>query len=329
MGATIIVNGRTVVHKDSGGKATSVPDFCKTPTPPGPPVPIPYVNVAQSSDTADGSKKVKMDGNPIMLKTSKFSTSKGDEAGTAKGVASSTTSGIAKFVNYSFDVKVESKSVPRLGDPMTNNGNGANTTTVKELQATTGIANIDMTDDQVKAICEAFCDTQEEYDKGEISGRGCCSRRLEKKLKALNNPNILSEQSAIVGAVGGRVVTPNMMAGVYNAALGVPGSGLVRPLTQILGWCSGIPANAAVPNWMANSFISQVNNNVASAWPRRPDIVTTNPVSGGREVLDAKFTWKKGQDALSNGQQRDYPKLNNGKDPIVIDNTTCGCSASI
>jgi len=134
MGATIIVNGRTVVHKDSGGKAPSVPDFCKTPTPPGPPVPIPYVNIAQSTDTADGSKKVKMDGNPIMLKTSKFSTSKGDEAGTAKGVASSTTSGIAKFVNYSFDVKVEGKNVPRLGDPMTNNGNGPNSFASKIVQ---------------------------------------------------------------------------------------------------------------------------------------------------------------------------------------------------
>ena len=135
MGATVIVNNRTVVHKDSGGKAPSVPDFCKTPAPPAPPVPIPYVNIARSTDTADGSKKVKMDNNPIMLKTSKFSTSKGDEAGTLKGVVSSTTSGIAKFVNYSFDVKVEGKNVPRLGDPMTINGNMANSA-AKEGQPT-------------------------------------------------------------------------------------------------------------------------------------------------------------------------------------------------
>ena len=270
-----------------------------------------------------------MDGKPIMLKSSKFSRCSGDEAGTLKGVASNTNMGCAKFANYSFDVKVEGENVPRLGDPMTNNGNGANTATVAELQAATGVPNIDMTDEQVKAICEAFCDTQEEYDKGEIDGQGCCSRRLEEKLKALNDPNILTEQSAIIGAAGGQIITPNMIAGVQNAALQVPGSGIVGPLTQMLGWCAGMPANAAVPNWMANNFVSTINNNVANAWPRRPDIVTRNPVTGGGEVLDAKFTWKKGQDSLSPGQSRDYPKLNNGKDPVVIDNISCGCSASI
>ncbi|MDH3593377.1 MAG: DUF4150 domain-containing protein [Rhodospirillales bacterium] len=307
-----------------------MPDFCKTPAPPAPPIPVPYINVAQSSDTADGSTTVKMDGNPIMLKTSKFSTSMGDEPGTLKGVVSNTNMGIAKFVNYSFDVKVEGKNVPRLGDPMTNNGNAANTTTVAELQATTGVSNIDMTDEQVKAICEAFCDTQEEYDKGELPpGSGNCSRRLEEKLQQLGDPNILSEQAAIVGATGGQIVTPNYLAGVYQAAANVPTSGLAGPLTKILSWCSGMPGNAAVPNWMANQYISEVNNNVANAWPRRPDIVTTNPVTGGGEVLDAKFTWKSGEDSLSPGQSRDYPKLNNGKDPIVIDNMSCGCSASI
>ena len=49
-----------------------------------------------------------MDGNPIMLKTSNFSTSTGDEAGTAGGgVVSNTTKGKAEFINFSFDVKVE------------------------------------------------------------------------------------------------------------------------------------------------------------------------------------------------------------------------------
>jgi len=187
MGATIIVNGRTVVHKDSGGKAPSVPDFCKTPTPPGPPVPIPYVNVAQSSDTADGSKKVKMDGNPIMLKTSKFSTSKGDEAGTAKGVASSTTSGIAKFANYSFDVKVESMNVPRLGDPMTNNGNGPNTVTVKELQKTMGVTNLDITDEELRTLCVEFCSASkyEKMKKQIAGGRRGFTRRVMQRLESL------------------------------------------------------------------------------------------------------------------------------------------------
>lgn len=329
MGATIIVNGRTVVHKDSGGKAPSVPDFCKTPTPPGPPVPIPYVNVAQSSDTADGSKKVKMDGNPIMLKTSKFSTSKGDEAGTAKGVASSTSSGIAKFVNYSFDVKVEGKNVPRLGDPMTNNGNGANTTTVKELQVATGVSDIDMTDEQVKLICEAFCDTQEEYDRGQISGRGCCSTRLEQKLKALNAPDIMSEVPCHFGAcAGGAVITPNHIRNslLYARRASSP---LVRRLSQLTKWAQrGLSPNAPVTNGMARAFVDTLKKAGTKVWVQWPDIVTKNPLTGGMEHLDAKFRSKTSQDQLSRAQKANYPKLNN-KETIVIDNVACGCSASI
>lgn len=134
MPATVNVNMRTVVHKSSSGVATAFPDVCKTPSPAGP-VPIPYPNVAQSSDTAKGSKDVKMDGNPIMIQDSNFSTSTGDEAGSAGGVVSNTTKGKAEFVNYSFDVKVEGKNVPRMGDMMLQNKQSApNTPPFPEVQ---------------------------------------------------------------------------------------------------------------------------------------------------------------------------------------------------
>ncbi len=120
MGATVNVNQRTVVHKDSGGMANAFPDVCKTPSPGGP-IPIPYPNIAQSKDTSQGSSTVAMDGNPVMLKGSVFATSTGDEAGSAGGVASNTTKGKAEFVAYSFDVKVEGKNVARLGDLMLQN----------------------------------------------------------------------------------------------------------------------------------------------------------------------------------------------------------------
>ena len=125
MGATVCVNSpMTVVHKDSGGIAPAFPDVCKTPTPGGP-VPMPYPNVAKSSDAADTSTSVKMDGNPIMLKDSNYSTSTGDEAGSAGGgVVSNCIKGKAQFINYSFDVKVEGQNVPRLMDPMKQNGQG-------------------------------------------------------------------------------------------------------------------------------------------------------------------------------------------------------------
>jgi Domain of unknown function (DUF4150) len=122
MGVTVGVNKLSAVHKDSGGISTAFPDVCKTPAPPAPFVPIPYPNIAQSSDTADGSETVKCDGNPICLKDSNFSTSTGDEAGTAGGgVISSKTKGKAEFVNFSFDVKIEGKSVARALDLMLHN----------------------------------------------------------------------------------------------------------------------------------------------------------------------------------------------------------------
>lgn len=135
MPATVNVNKRTVVHKSSDGVATAFPDVCKTPSPGGP-IPIPYPNIAMSSDTDKGSKKVTADGNPIMLDGSNFKTSTGDEAGSAGGgVASNTTKGKAEFVNYSFDVKVEGKGVPRLGDMMLQNKQSSpNTPPMPEVQ---------------------------------------------------------------------------------------------------------------------------------------------------------------------------------------------------
>jgi hypothetical protein len=115
------VNDLTVVHATSDGIAPSFPDVCLTPAPPAPPIPIPYPNVAKSSDASNGTKTVKIEGNPVMIQDATFATSTGDEAGSAGGVASATTKGKAKFVNYSFDVKFEGKCVPRLGDPMTHN----------------------------------------------------------------------------------------------------------------------------------------------------------------------------------------------------------------
>jgi hypothetical protein len=121
MPVTVGVNSLSVVHATSMGVSTAFPDTCLTPSPVGP-VPIPYPNVAMSSDTAQGSSQVTCDGNPICLSTSNFSLSTGDEAGTAGGgVASGTIKGKAEFILYSFDVKVEGKNVARALDTMLHN----------------------------------------------------------------------------------------------------------------------------------------------------------------------------------------------------------------
>ncbi|MCF6324605.1 MAG: DUF4150 domain-containing protein [Gammaproteobacteria bacterium] len=120
MGQTTFSNGRGVAHKGSGGKSIVFPDVCKTPIGSSI-VPIPYPNLGQSADTSNGAKSVKVDGQMPMVKGAVYSTSSGDEAGSAKGIASGTTKGECEFMMYSFDVKFEGKNVCRLGDPLWHN----------------------------------------------------------------------------------------------------------------------------------------------------------------------------------------------------------------
>ena len=133
MSATVIVNGQTVVHKESGGVLTTSPDVCLTPVG-NTVVPIPYTNVARSADTSQGSSSVAMDGNSIMLKGSVFSKSSGDEPGRGGGVSSGVAGGKAKFVNYSSDVFVDGKPVCRRLDPMVSNLSGSGNTPPAPLQ---------------------------------------------------------------------------------------------------------------------------------------------------------------------------------------------------
>jgi len=152
MTATVTVNMRTVVHKSSSGIASAFPDVCKTPAPPAPsPIPIPYPNISKSSDTSKGSKKVKMDGNSIMLKDSEFSTSTGDEAGTAGGnIITNKTKGPASFLMYSFDVKVEGKNVPRQLDIMVHNKSAISGTPPFPCMQPGGMGPLITTDEEEK-----------------------------------------------------------------------------------------------------------------------------------------------------------------------------------
>jgi uncharacterized Zn-binding protein involved in type VI secretion len=126
MEITVRVNGNTLVHKGTIGTATNtLPDVCKTPSPGGP-VPIPYPKILSfSKDLANGTTTVKVDGgNMAATKGSEFSRCVGDEAGTAGGIKSSTNMKEAKWLLYSFDVKMDGENVCRKTDKMTmNHGN--------------------------------------------------------------------------------------------------------------------------------------------------------------------------------------------------------------
>src|SRR5215469_11466664 len=98
MGTSVGVNKLAIVNEDSTGISIAFPDVCQTPAPPAPPIPIPYPNIAQSSDTAKGTKDVTAQGKSICVEDSNFSKSSGDEAGTAGGgVASGKFQGKAEF----------------------------------------------------------------------------------------------------------------------------------------------------------------------------------------------------------------------------------------
>jgi len=318
MGATVIVNRRTVVHKGSGGSAPGLPDFCKTPAPPGPPVPVPYPIVAQSSDTANGSSSVTCDGNPIMLKDSDFSRCSGDEAGTLKGVASSTNMGKAKFAAYSFDVKVEGKNVPRLGDAMTNNGNSPNTTTVAELQTAMGIgANewpYQITDDEVKKICKAICKCKDSTKKIVPPAKKKYKHRQACVARELSSGYPLYDQKH----KGMQCEQPYDLSNVSKTPPKMPE--LLQSTTgrTTLG---GAPAGASL-----HSGLGQAGGRGITSC--RPDIVLTHSdsmIAEGkniRQVIEVKF---KG-DKLTDQQFYNYSDLNGGDPvPMVISEKDCQC----
>jgi hypothetical protein len=119
MSSTININDLTLAHKGSGGTASAtIPDVCKTPSPGGP-VPLPYPNVAISSDLSKGTKTVKVDGGKMAAnKGSKLARSTGDEPGVTGGVKSSTFIKEATWLLYSFDVMLEGKNACRLSDKL-------------------------------------------------------------------------------------------------------------------------------------------------------------------------------------------------------------------
>lgn len=116
----VLVSGRSPVARDSGGTVVGFPDVCNTPTPNGQ-VPVPYPNIAKSTDLKNGSKSVLVNGAPVCLSTSELSPSTGDEAGTGGGLLSGKSRGAAHPVSYDFTVKIEGRPVVRNLDLFTLN----------------------------------------------------------------------------------------------------------------------------------------------------------------------------------------------------------------
>jgi hypothetical protein len=116
------------------GIAFAFPDVCNTPAPPGPPVPIPYPNIAQldqATGITDESGKEVLVGPAslhVLLLDSTVSTSTGDEAGSAGGVTSGGIKGQCTVTQASGTVVYgpNGLGVARFMDPTQQNGNNAN-----------------------------------------------------------------------------------------------------------------------------------------------------------------------------------------------------------
>ncbi len=120
---TVSANGKSIVHKGSGGNAmATIPDVCITPFPPPTgPIPLPYPNFMKSDKVDMGSILTKIDGESAALAGSIISESTGDEVGSQGGIVSGSTKGKGSFLKWSPNVKIEGRPVCRKGDMMTCN----------------------------------------------------------------------------------------------------------------------------------------------------------------------------------------------------------------
>jgi len=130
----VFANGNEVACADGDGKVVAAfPDVCMSPPPPpAGPVPVPYPNTSFSRDMKQGSKRVTINGKPVMLRDqSYYATSPlGNEAATRNfgaGIISHQITGKTYFISWSMDVHFEGKNVPRHIDLTTSNhGSNAN-----------------------------------------------------------------------------------------------------------------------------------------------------------------------------------------------------------
>jgi hypothetical protein len=114
------------------GIAFAFPDVCKTPAPPGSPIPIPYPNIAQlgqATPVSDEQGKALLvgSGDPVLLLDAEVSTSSGDEAGSVGGVKSGKTKGKCKIIQASQSVVYGSqqKGIVRFLDQTEQNDGNA------------------------------------------------------------------------------------------------------------------------------------------------------------------------------------------------------------
>ncbi len=116
---------------NGGGQAMAMPDVCKVPAPPAPPVPTPFPNIAMLNQ-ADGSTcsdRVRIGGRKTCTVQTEIARTSGDEAGTLFGVVSNKNMDKAVFRQGVSRVSVEGHDIVVHLKPTAHNGSNANAPT--------------------------------------------------------------------------------------------------------------------------------------------------------------------------------------------------------
>ncbi|MBI4954577.1 MAG: DUF4150 domain-containing protein [Myxococcales bacterium] len=293
---SVAVNGRTVVHQQSGGVSVAFPDVCLTPHAN---LPIPYANVGLSKYAAATAASVFCDHQPVMKASSYFSETLGDEPGTGGGIISGRVKGKASFSNFSFDVLIEGEPTPRALDPMVHNHGSEPNTDSKQL------CQDPLTRSALEGLCFIFCICENTGGKTACLDAALAMPRPAPKGYTFDSyiPWFLVEPTFLM-----LPIPVPMPSGVKSAVV------LGKELPQSAWW---------VAPW--DSF---------DGWPdgvyaptRRPDIVMVkNPLEPAVQgniaaIFEAKFEG----DRWREGQYDAYKTIAGGAPVVELSSITCGC----
>jgi hypothetical protein len=103
-----------------------MPDVCKVPAPPAPPIPTPFPNTAQVSNATKTAPKVQIENKDAVVLTSEVPNSMGDQAGSAGGVVSGMVGSKVCFRKGSSKAFAEGKPMVPLSATSAHNGANAN-----------------------------------------------------------------------------------------------------------------------------------------------------------------------------------------------------------
>ncbi len=109
----------------AGGQLMAMPDVCKVPAPPAPPIPTPFPNIGMPTTANPVTTKIMIDGMPALTKASKIQPTQGDQAGVAGGLVSGKIMGPAEYVMSSLKVKFEGNPAVFMGNTTKQNDGNA------------------------------------------------------------------------------------------------------------------------------------------------------------------------------------------------------------